>query len=98
MTGPGRPLQVRVVFNGRPQKNARVSFIPQGETLAEGLDPTYERITDETGLASFTPRTGNRHLIVTHHQSEDSSDRYDATVYSAALVILVPELCPGCGQ
>jgi hypothetical protein len=97
MTGPGMPIQVRVLFNGQPHSNARISFIPQGTTLAEGADEIYERMTDETGMASFTPRTGSRYLIVTHHHTMESSDEYDSTSYSATMTILVSELCPCCG-
>ena len=40
-SGPNRPVRVRVVFEEKPLANARVPFIPRGETLAEGFDVTF---------------------------------------------------------
>ena len=91
------PVKVQVLFKGEPLSDARVSFVPQGATLAEGFDETYERKTDDQGFAQLTPREGNRFLIVTHHESpEKKTDAYDSTLYSATLSILVPQLCPCC--
>ena len=56
--GPGTPIKVKVLFQGKPLADARVSFIPRGETLAEGFDKTYER-TPTLQAANFTPKTGN---------------------------------------
>jgi uncharacterized GH25 family protein len=97
--GPGKPIAVRLLLNGKPLPEARVSFIPRGETLSSGFDATYERTTDSQGQAEFTPSTGNYYLVVAHHKADDErGDGYEATQYSAALTVLVPELCPCCGE
>jgi len=97
--GPGTPIKVRVLFKGKPMPEARVSFIPRGETLAEGFDKTYERTTDALGRASFTPKTGNYYLVVVHHKEAVAGNKdYDTISYSATLTVFVPELCPCCGE
>lgn len=97
--GPGQPISVRVLFRGKPMPAARVSFIPRGVTLTDDFDERYERTSDDRGEASFTPRTGNHYLVVVHHKAEDErGDDYDATSYSATLTVLVPEICPCCGE
>src|SRR5262245_8817768 len=53
--GPGTPIKVRLYFKGKPLANARVSFIPRGETLSAGFDKRFERLTDGEGRAVFTP-------------------------------------------
>ena len=96
-TGPGMPVEVKVLRNGTPKANARVAFIPQGVTLNGDFDETYERMTDAQGIARFTPKTGMRLLIVTHERAEnEKSADYDATHYSATLELLVSEICPCC--
>ncbi|WP_164101017.1 DUF4198 domain-containing protein [Candidatus Laterigemmans baculatus] len=95
--GPGQPIRVQVLYEGQPLEDARVSFIPRGQALAEGFDKEYERMADEQGLASFTPREGNYYLVVVHHRAHDQKgDGYDATAYSATLAIFVPQLCSCC--
>jgi uncharacterized GH25 family protein len=97
--GPGQPISVRLLHNGRPLANARVSFIPRGHTLQEGFDPEHERTTNEKGEASFTPRSGNVYLVVAHrHADDESGDDYEATLYSATLTVFVPQICPCCGE
>lgn len=97
--GPGKAIQVRVLLKGKPLANGRVSFIPRGQTLAKDFDSQYERHTDEQGLASFTPTTGNYYLVVVHHKSpEEKSKDYDLTQYSATLTVFVPDVCPCCGD
>lgn len=97
LTGPGVPIEVQVLRNGIPKAAARVSFIPQGVTLAEGFDETYERNTNADGIASFKARTGTRLLIVTHERAEnEKSAEYDLTSYSATLQMIVPDICPCC--
>jgi uncharacterized GH25 family protein len=97
--GPGTPIKVKVLFQGKPLADARVSFIPRGETLAEGFDKTYERNTDSSGKANFTPKTGNYYLIVVHHKvAVTGKSEYDTIAYTATLTIFVPELCPCCGE
>ncbi|HEY2415987.1 MAG TPA: DUF4198 domain-containing protein [Pirellulaceae bacterium] len=97
--GPGQAIRVRVLLKGQPLAEARVSFIPRGETLAEGFDERYERKTDAKGDASFTPTTGNYYLVVVHHVSPDEKGaEYVQTNYSATLALLVPEVCPCCDE
>lgn len=97
--GPGKAIQVRVLLKGKPLANGRVSFIPRGQTLAKDFDDQFERRTDEQGLASFTPTTGNYYLVVVHHNSpEEKSKDYELTQYSATLTVFVPEVCPCCGD
>lgn len=97
--GPGQEITVQVLFKGKKMPEARVSFIPSGETLKEGFDDQYERMTDTDGQATFTPTTGNRYLIVVHHRAEsEAGDGYDLTAYSATLTVFVPEVCPCCGE
>lgn len=96
-TGPGQPIRVRVLYEGQPAPEARVSFIPRGVALAEGFDKEYEQLTDQEGVASFTPTEGNIYLIVSHRQAADQKgEGYDKTHYSATLTVAVPQLCPHC--
>jgi uncharacterized GH25 family protein len=97
--GPGTPIRVRLLYKGKPLANARVSFIPRGEALKEGFDKRYERLTDEQGRASLTPNSGNYYLIVAHHEEpKEAGSNYTSTKYSATLTVLVPEVCPCCGE
>lgn len=97
--GPGKVIQVKVLLKGKPLSNGRVSFIPRGQTLAKDFDDQFERRTDEQGLASFTPTTGNYYLVVVNHQSpEEKTKDYELTQYSATLTVFVPEVCPCCGD
>lgn len=97
--GPGVPIKVRLLYKGRPLAGEVVSFIPRGETLKEGFDPTYDRKTDEQGLASFEPRAANYYLVAAHHVAADEKGQgYDSTKYSATLTVIVPGVCPCCGE
>lgn len=97
--GPGQAIRVRVLFKGQPLPSARVSFIPRGETLTETFDERYERTTTAEGHASFTPTEGNYYLVVVHHRlPEEKGEGYAYTQYAATLTVLVPELCPCCGE
>lgn len=97
--GPGQPIRVRVLLKGKPLAQATVSFIPRGEALAEGFDDRFERRTDDDGQASFTPSAGNYYLVVVHHKADDETGTgYEGTQYSATLNVLVPDLCPCCGE
>lgn len=97
--GPGQPIAVRVLLRGQPLPDARVAFIPFGETLKTGFDDEYERRADAQGCVAFTPKTGNRYLVVVHHEAvgEKGGD-YDLTAYSATLTVFVPDVCPCCGD
>jgi uncharacterized GH25 family protein len=97
--GPGQAIRVRLLFKGKPMPEALVSFIPRGVSLASEFDEKYERKTDAEGLARFTPTEGNYYLIVAHHVApEETGKDYERTQYSATLTLLVPELCPCCGE
>lgn len=97
--GPGTPIKVKLLYKGKPLTGARVSFIPRGVALTEGFDARYERKTDDRGLASFTPVEGNYYLVVAHHlEPKESGEKYKSTKYSATLTVLVPRICPCCGE
>ncbi len=92
----GQPIKVRLLYQGKPLPEARVSFIPRGQVLAEGFDKDFERMTDAEGVASFTPADGNYVLVVVHHMApEQKGEGYEKTAYSATLVANVPQLAPG---
>lgn len=94
--GPGQPIKVKLMFNGKPLEGVKISFVPRGVTLKEGTDTEYERTTDKDGRASFTPKTGNYYLVVCHHTTDEKSDTYDSTKYAATLTVFVPEKCLCC--
>lgn len=96
--GPDLPIRVKVLFKGKPLKDARVSFIPRGETLSEGFDPNYERQTNENGRCFFVPKSGNYYLVVVHHKTDEKGSDYESTSYAATLSVFVPEICPCCGE
>jgi len=92
-SGPNKPIRVRVVFEEKPLANARVTFIPRGQQLAEGFDEKFERRTDDKGVVEFTPTEANLILVAVHHQEpERSGEGYDSTYYSATLTVAVPEV------
>lgn len=95
--GPDKPIEVRLLYQGKPLANARVSFIPRGAVLSESFDDRFERHTDAEGRAKFVPTEGNYVLIVAHHVEPDQKgDGYDRTSYSATMTVYVPDLCPCC--
>jgi uncharacterized GH25 family protein len=97
--GPGTPIKVKLLYKGKPMVGGRVSFIPRGVTLTAGFDKRYERNTDAEGRASFTPTEGNYYLVVAHHlEPKESGKGYKSTKYSATLTVLVPQVCPCCGE
>ena len=96
--GPDLPIRVKVLFQGKPLTNARVSFIPRGETLSEDFDPVYERQTNENGRCFYVPKSGNYYLVVVHHKTDEKGSDYESTSYSATLSVFVPEICPCCGE
>jgi uncharacterized GH25 family protein len=96
--GPGQPIRVRLLYKGKPLADARVSFIPRGEILSEGMDSRFERKTDADGRAEFTPKSGNYYLVVAHQEEpNERGSGYDSTEYSATLTVYVPQICPCCG-
>jgi hypothetical protein len=95
--GPGTPIKVRLLYQGKPLADTRVSFIPRGETLEGEFDARFERRTDAEGRASFTPTSGNYYLVVAHHtEPNEKGAGYDKTKYSATLTVFVPQVCPCC--
>jgi uncharacterized GH25 family protein len=97
--GPGTPIRVKLIFHGKPLVDEKVSFIPLGETLKSDFDSRYERRTDTAGSASFEPKEANYYLIVAHHlDTSKTGPGYKSTNYSATLTVLVPAICPCCGE
>lgn len=96
--GPGVVQKVKLLFEGKPLANHRVSFIPRGAALSEGFDDRHERMTDADGVAKFEFKQGNYYLIVAHHEDARKGEGYDSTKYSATMTVLVPALCPCCAE
>lgn len=96
--GPGTPIKVKLLHQGKPLENVKVSFIPRGITLKEGTDPDYERTTDKDGRAAFTPKMGTYYLVVAHHPTAAKGDGFESTLFTATLTVFVPEKCPCCGE
>jgi len=90
----GEAIRVQVLFKGQPLPEARVSFIPRSQKLAEGFDQQFERHSDGNGHAEFTPSVGDRYLIVVHHATTESGASYDSTKYVATLTMDVAEFRP----
>ena len=89
--GPGVPVEVQLLFDGKPLTDHRISFIPRGHELSAGFDADYERKTDAQGMAMFIPDHGNTYLIVAHHEDPDAGgDGYQSTKYAATIVVRVP--------
>ncbi len=96
--GPGVPIRVRLLFHGHALAGEKVSFIPMSETLAAEFDPRYERRTDAAGSAVFEPREASYYLIVAHHLVPEKGPGFDRINYAATLTVIVPALCPCCGE
>lgn len=97
--GPGQMIEVELRYKGEPLADARVSFVPRGTVLKRGFDSQYERMTDTQGRASFEPVEGNVYLLVAHHEEPgEAGEGYTSTKYSATLTVLVPQICPCCGE
>jgi uncharacterized GH25 family protein len=97
--GPGNPLEVQVLSQGKPVADCVVSFIPRGVELAEGFDEKYERRTNPEGKCSFTPTAGNVFLIVAHRTADDErTAEFERTKYAATLTVRVPQICPCCDE
>ena len=91
--GPGTPIKVTLLYQGKPLAGEKISFIPRGRILAKGFDPDFERRTDAAGSASFDPKEANDYLIVAHHVDPDTvGPGYKSTNYSATLTVIVPGL------
>lgn len=89
----GRELRLRLLWNGKPLPDTRVSFVPRGAVLAKGFDSQFERNTDANGFVSFTPSQGNFLLVVAHHMvADEKGEGFEKTHYGATLVLPVPEL------
>jgi uncharacterized GH25 family protein len=98
--GPGTAIKVKLLFNGKPLAGEKVSFVPRGVALKDGLDPEYERVTDADGKAQFTPKAGNYYLVVAHRTepAPAGETKYESVKYAATLTVFVPERCPCCGE
>lgn len=96
-TGPGMPITVQLRYRGGPLAGHRVSFIPRGASLAADFDPEYERLTDDEGRCTWTPREGTMVLVVAHHvEPEERGEGFERTAYAATLVLDVPQRCLCC--
>lgn len=101
--GPGKELKVRLVYKGKPISGERVAFIPRGAVLQAGTDKQYERMTDSQGEATFEPTESNYYLVVAHKLEPKQGGTlegrpYEATKFSATLTVIVPQICPCCGE
>jgi len=96
--GTGERIKLKVLYNGQPLAGSRVSFLPKGVTLKEGLDERYERDTDSDGVVQFDLNDANLYLIVAHHADDGAGEGYTSTKYSATLTLWVPAVCPCCGE
>ena len=97
--GPGTPLKVKLLYKGKPLANEKVSFIPRGQTLKEGFDEQFDRKTDKDGVATFEPKDANYYLVVAHRaEDNEAGANYTSTKYSATMSLLVPAICPCCGE
>lgn len=97
--GPGNPIQVQLLRQGKPVADCVVSFVPRGVELSADFDATYERRTDQEGKASFTPKEGSVYLIVSHVLAKDEKGTdYEDTKYAATLTVRVPQICPCCDE
>ncbi len=95
--GPGEKLRVKLLYRGEPLAEARVSFIPRGQTLSEGFDERFERTTDANGIVTFEFPEGNQYLIVAHHEDNSAAgEGYTGIKYSATMTVYVPGVCGCC--
>jgi uncharacterized GH25 family protein len=95
--GPGKEVAVKLLFQGKPLADQRVSFIPRGAQLAADFDPNYERKTDAEGRCRYTPKEGNFVLVVAHLPApEEKGEGYEKTHYAATLVLNIPQRCSCC--
>jgi hypothetical protein len=91
--GANHPINLQVLWNGKPLPNASVAFIPRGAKLAEERDPMFEKTSDANGLVSYTPIEGNLLLAVVHHLAPDESgEGFDKTSYGATMVLPIPQI------
>ncbi len=96
--GAGQRMKVKLLYKGQPLAGTKISFIPRGVTLKDGVDERYERITDSEGVVQFDLNDANLYLIVAHHADDGAGEGYTSTKYSATLTIWVPAICACCGE
>ncbi len=98
--GPGTPIRVKLLHHGKALPGVKVSFVPRGVALKDGLDPEYERVTPDDGVVSFTPKAGNYYLVVAHHTTPAPAGEsaYSEVKYAATLTVFVPDRCPCCAE
>lgn len=96
--GPGSKLKVRVLFQGKPMANVKVSFIPRGSELKGEIDAAYERMTDAEGEAELELREPNAYLVAARFVDDKAKgEGYESIHYSATMFMLLPAICPCCG-
>jgi len=92
-TAAEKPFRLRVLFQGEPLAETKITSIPRGEELSEGFDPRYEKMTDKNGEAEFLPSEANLYLFVVYlRKPEESGEGYDGTHYAATLTVSIPSL------
>lgn len=86
----GKSVKVEVLYQGKPLKNAVVSFVPRGAKPTGDFDPLYQKRTAADGTASIALREANTYLISTHLTDEKAKGKgYNAINYSATICLLV---------
>lgn len=61
---------------------------------AADFDPEYERLTDDEGRCTWTPREGTMVLVVAHHvELDERGEGFERTAYAATLALDVPQRC-----
>ncbi|XUX00374.1 MAG: DUF4198 domain-containing protein [Dehalogenimonas sp.] len=90
----GDTLPFRVLYKGEPLEDGHISVIPRGTVLPEmGTPNPYDLMTDSKGKASFTFSEANYHLIVAHHETDESGvlngKSYSFTKYTGDLTVIV---------
>ena len=96
--GPGTPIKVKLLFEGKPLAGVKVSFIPRGVTLKDGTDTEYERTTDKEG-GPVSPRRPATTISSSPTTRRPRPERkYEGTSYAATLTIYVPQKCTCCGE
>lgn len=84
----GEPITVQVLLKGKPLADATMSFIPRGVELAADFDPNFERKTDASGKATFTPAEASYYLVVVHHAADDETgEKYERSHYAGTLTL-----------
>ena len=87
-----------MISEARRPSNAPPELSGAGRVVEERV-AFWSALADEQGRAGFTPKEGNYYLVVAHHEEPGESGKgYQSTKYSATLTVLVPQVCPCCGE